>query len=167
MTKAIGTPRGRPPGPTTRFRREIAACEGLMAGALQDSTEALIDLARGVRVLHVIDAAGQPQLLPPDKARLLASQPEVVDAGLRTGQLRVYALPPDLMAIRVLHERLMGKAPTQTELTILPAVERVQLDHALLAKVITDHVPDEYLAPVLTELRRLAGGGGAAGAGHA
>src|SRR4051812_35907809 len=95
-----GNPNGRPPGPRMRFRREIAACEDVLAGALEDTTEALIDLATGVRVLRVIDADGRARALPAAQARVLATTPELVEAGLAAGQLRIYALPPNLDAIR-------------------------------------------------------------------
>lgn len=159
MTKPTGNPTGRPPGPRLRFKREVAACELLLAGALEETSEALVDLAKGLRVLQIIDGQGGYRALPAERARALVLDDRVVDAGLRSGQLRVYALPPDLSAIAMLHDRIMGKVPTQTELALKPALERVQLDHAILAKALVEHVPVQYLTPIIAELERLAAGG--------
>lgn len=156
--KPTGNPTGRPPQARARFKREVAASEQLMAGALEETTEALVDLAKGLRVLQIIDGNGGYRALPADRARALVLDDRVVDAGLRSGQLRVYAIAPDLTAIALLHDRIMGKVPTHSELALKPALALVQADHAALAKALVEHVPVEYLTPIAAVLERLLAG---------
>src|SRR4051794_20967239 len=82
MRQPTGKPNGRPPGPRLRFRREVLAAEALLAGALEETTEALVDLARGLRVLRIIDGNGGYRALPAERAKALVRDDRLVDAGL-------------------------------------------------------------------------------------
>lgn len=152
-----GNPAGRKPGPRTIYKREVDSAMRTMADALPDTTASLIDLARGVRVVQVLDGGtGTWKALPPAQGGVLGREPLVLQAMLDSGTARVYISPPDLDAIRVLHERIMGKAPTHTELAMKPRFDQLVADHAALAEVITRHVPQEYLGPVVAFLERVA-----------
>jgi hypothetical protein len=156
MAKPTGRPNGRPPKPATIYHRQVGASLRSMAEALEDATDGLVDKARGIRLLQVIDITGHYRALPEGRARELATQPEVVEAALVTGQARIYAYPPDLDAIKTLMDRIMGKVPTVVEIDLRARLEQTQADHTLLARVIREHVPDQYLGPVLAEVERIA-----------
>jgi hypothetical protein len=151
-----GNPTGRPATPKARHEREIKAAIATMAAALDDTTDALVAQARGLPVLLVRNIAGLWSAPPADVARKLAEDPAYLDALLQAGAARVYVREPDLDAIRVLHDRVMGKVPSIMELQVKRTTEQVQADHATIARVIQEHVPSEYLGPVITELERIA-----------
>lgn len=152
-----GNPNGRPPSPVTLYQREVDEALAKMGGALVETTERLIDLAKGLHVLKIIDvASGQWRLAEGEQAQKLIAEPHVVEALVAGGMARVYVQPPDLAAIKSLHDRVMGKVPTIIELDVRQRLEQTQADHAMIARVIQEHVPDEYLGPVIAELERIA-----------
>lgn len=138
------------------YRREVADSIKKLAGGLDAATEALIDKAHGIRLLQIIDITGSFRALPEDVARNVADDNALLTASIVSGQARIYAYPPDLDAIKVLMDRVMGKVPTIVELDVKQRLEQTQHDHATLARVIKEHVPDEYLTPVVAELERIA-----------
>lgn len=152
-----GNPNGRPPSPTTLYQREIDEALSKMGGALVETTERMIDLAKGLHILKIIDvASGQWKIAEGENAQKLIAQPEMVEALVAGGMARIYVQPPDLGAIKALHDRMMGKVPTIIEMDIRQRLERTQADHAAIARVIQEHVPDEYLGPIIAELERIA-----------
>lgn len=157
-----GNPAGRPPSAETRFRREIDAAMRGMADSLLDVTRALVDRATGLRLFQVIDVAGLYGPPTDAQARQLLAEPGLADALLATGVARVYLREPDLAAARAVQDRVMGKVPTVVELHLRREVEQLRADHATLVRVIREHVPDDYLQPLLAELERIEGRAGAA-----
>lgn len=151
-----GNPKGRPPKPATIYHRQVGASLKAMAEALEVATDALVDKAHGIRLLQVIDVTGTYRALPLEVARQVVNEPAMIEASLATKQARIYAYPPDLDAIKTLMDRIMGKVPTVVEIDLRARLEQTQADHALLARVIREHVPDQYLGPVIAEVERIA-----------
>lgn len=151
-----GNPAGKAPKPKTLYVNEIRAATATMAGALQESTNGLVDKARGLHVLMIRNIAGFWQMPGGDVARKLTEDPAYLASLFEAGAARVYVQEPDLDAIKVLHDRVMGKVPTMIEMQVKKSAEQIQMDHATLARVIQEHVPSEYLDPVIAELERIA-----------
>lgn len=157
MTKPTGRPRGRPPKPSTRFAEQVRESMQRQADALLDVTDALIDRARGIRIFQVRDLVGIWREPSGEQAQALLADDNMVQALLMSGAARIYAKEPDLDAGKVVMDRIMGKVPTVVELHLRKRVEQLNADHALIAKVIREHVPDEYLGTLIPELERIAG----------
>lgn len=156
MTKPTGNPRGRPPKPATVYHKQVGASLRSMAEALEEATDALVDKAHGIRLVQIIDVTGSFRALPLDVARQVVNEPAMLEASIVSGQARIYAYPPDLDAIKTLMDRIMGKVPTVVEIDLRARLEQTQADHTLLARVIREHVPDQYLGPVIAEVERIA-----------
>jgi hypothetical protein len=81
---------------------------------------------------------------------------KVMEGSLGTGLIRVYREPPSIKAIEIMFDRLMGKVPQPVDITVRQAVAEVTDAQAILMRVIEEHVPSEYLAPIREELDRVA-----------
>lgn len=139
-----------------------AAGEALekLAGDLDGFRQALADMALGVRVVLVYNQVQRKHIEPTEEqVAALREDPDLLPALIETGQARVYLRPPDVSALKLAMGYVMGGTPTATEAGLREQVMQAHRDHALLAQILRDHVPAEYLAPVSAELRRLAGGG--------
>jgi hypothetical protein len=138
--------RGRPATATGQFKKEIAAAKKLMAANLNPVTQGLVDVARGRYILLLQTELGW-QRVEDERAAL--------DALASGYPLRVYLKDPDIRAGLEILERVMGKVPQEINAEVRHIIEQSVEDQALLVRILEEHVPAEYLAPVLAELRRV------------
>lgn len=141
-----GNTRGRPPSTLGQFKREIAAANQLMAANLAPVTQALVDEARGKYVLMIQTELGWQRVTGEAQAN------DALDTGY---PVRVYLTDPDVRAGLEVMRRIMGEVPQQINHDVRHVIEQTVEDQALLVRVLEEHVPAEYLAPVLAELRRV------------
>ena len=147
---------GRKPAEQGLYKREVASARAIMGHALENLTSVLVDRGRGLFVLMALNNQGAWEMLPEGQARRVAEDPDYLASLLQANVARVFTLPPDRAAIALVMDRIMGKVPTVIELEYKRKFDALQSDHALIARVIREHVPDEYLAPVLAELERIS-----------
>jgi len=138
--------RGRPPTTLGKFKREIAAAQKAMAGGLVPVAEALTDAARGRWVLLVETEAGWQRV---------KSEAEADGVLLVGTPVRVCLVDPDVRAALEILRRVMGEVPQQINHEVRGLIEATVEDQATLVRILEEHVPAEYLAPVLAELRRV------------
>jgi hypothetical protein len=150
-----GNPKGRPPSARGKYRKAIREATDRLGAGLVEVTVALLDLARGHHVLMVRDRKG---------GWTRAGSMAQVEAALAAGgaAFRVYQEPPNLGAIQTVWERMAGKVPQAADVEVRQLIVAVTEDHAALARILREHVPAEYLAPVAAELERLDAQRGAA-----
>lgn len=137
---------GRPPN-EVKYKGRIAKATDIMGRMLPEAAEATVDLATGAYVLLVYN----PRTAQYEKPRTQAITEAAVDAGL----IRVYRELPDIRAIQVMFERLMGKVPQPVDVTVRQAVTDILDAQAILMRVIEEHVPAEYLPQIRAELERV------------
>lgn len=145
-----GNPKGRAPKLETLYAREMAQARANFGHALVPVSNHAIDLATGVYCFALLDmktGAYKPPPADADPAVLLALGEPLV---------RVYRTPPDLAAITLVIERIMGKVPVPVDVKMERAISQVKADHALIARVLQEHVPPDALGPVVAELERVA-----------
>ena len=144
-----GNSRGRPEAPVAQYRRQIKAAKQLMADALVETTTAVCDAATGLWTLLIPGPLGV--------GWVRATTPEQIDAALAGGErfYRIYQQDPDLAACGVVMDRIMGKVPQPIDVEVRQVLEHATADQDTLACILQEHVPAEYLAPVLDELRRV------------
>lgn len=137
---------GQPPN-AVKYKAKIAKATDIMGRMLPEAAAAVTDLATGAYVLLIQNKKGE-WIKPPNDA--IASMS--IDYGLH----KVYRELPDIRAIMVMFERLMGKVTQPVDVTVRQAVSEVTEAQAILMRVIEEHVPSEYLAPIREELERVA-----------
>lgn len=140
-----GKPTGRPPGVRTQFKREIDAAQRLFADGLTDVAAALLAEARGKYILMCQTELGWERIKDEDTAAI----------AIRAGMVRVYLTDPDVRAGLEVLRRVMGEVPQQVNHDVRHMIEATVEDQATLVRILEEHVPPEYLAPVLAELRRV------------
>lgn len=119
-----------------------------MGRMLPEAAQATVDLATGAYYLLVYN----PRTKSYEKPRTQKIADDSVEAGL----IKVYRELPNVKAIEIMFERLMGKVPQPVDITVRQAVSDVTEAQAILMRVIEEHVPSEYLAPIREELDRVA-----------
>ena len=145
--------------PTSTSAKAANEAMDQMADGMDQSVQALKDLANGVVVMLVTDPSnGQENPPTPEQAKELAANPDLVMALFQQRHARVYALPPDLGAIRTRLAYVMGNTPTASEAKLREELEQSRSDTQFLAEVLRRYVPEESLPDVAAELRRLAAG---------
>lgn len=137
---------GRKPTVVGRFRKEIAAANRLMADNLHGATQGLVDAARGKYVLLIQTEFGW-QRVKDEKAAT-----DAIDSGY---PVRVYLEDPDIRAGLEVLRRIMGEVPQQINHETRHIIEQSVEDQATLVHILEEHVPPEFLAPVLDQLRRV------------
>ena len=145
-----GNPKGRTPSIKTGFEREGAEAIAVFGGGVVAVARHAMDLASGVYAFAVLDLKTGKYKPPPDDA-----DPETLLA-LGEPLVRVYRQPPDLGAITLVIERILGKVPQPVDVKLERAITQVRLDHAIIARVLQEHVPPDCLGPVVAELERIA-----------
>lgn len=131
-----------------KYKAKIAKATDIMGRMLPEAAAATTDLATGAYVLMVYNTKTKKW----EKPRTL----EIAEKSIDAGMFRVYQELPDIRAILVMFERLMGKVPQPVDITVRQAVQEVTEAQSILMRVIEEHVPDEYLAPIRFELERVA-----------
>lgn len=153
---------GRKPTDLGRYRKEILATKDKMGAELVALTDKLLDRAHGLHVLmarEVNERSGEESLEPLDEAsaRRCAEDPAFLADLVARGAVRVYTRPPDMAAILVAYERIMGKVPQQVNVEVKQTIQRIIDDQETLVRILEEHVPDEALGPILESLRRIRG----------
>jgi len=138
---------GRKPNAVT-YKREIAKATDIMGRMLPEAAQATNDLALGAYVLMTFD--------PRTGQWVRAQSQAVADLAIDSGMFRVYREPPDIKAITIMFERVMGKVPQPIDVRHQIAIQQVTEAQTILMRVLEEHVPAEYLAPVRAELARVA-----------
>jgi hypothetical protein len=138
----------RPPSARTRWKRATVAAKDKLADRLGEVADAALDLALGAHVVLVQNARGEWKKPPSDQA---------VEIALSVGAVRVYRELPDPRGIALCFERVMGKEAQPVDVEITEIVKHVTEDQRALIRVLEEHVPEEYLEPVLAEFRRIRG----------
>lgn len=138
---------GRPPN-EVKYKTKISKATDIMGRMLPEAAQATTDLATGAYVVMVMDRHGE---FHKPTARQL-------DAALSAGPqyIRVYRELPDVRAIQIMFERLMGKVPQPLDIRVQQAVSDVMETQSILLRLLEEHVPAEYLAPIRAELGRVA-----------
>lgn len=137
---------GRPPN-EVKYKAKIAKATDIMGRMLPEAAAAVTDLATGAYVLMIQNKKGE-WIKPPNQ--------NIAERSIEYGMFRVYRELPDIRAIQTMFERLMGKVAQPVDVTVRQAVSEVTEAQAILMRVIEEHVPDEYLAPIRAELERVA-----------
>ena len=149
----------RTPYPTSASTKAANEALDLMADGLDRSVQALKDLANGVTVMLVVDPQnGQASPPSAEQAHDLASNPDLVLALFQQNLARIYALPPDLGAIKTRLAYVMGSAPTASEAKLRQELAESHRNQQFLAEVLRRYVSEEALPDVAAELARLAQG---------
>lgn len=138
---------GRKPN-AEKYKRQIAKATDTMGRMLPEAAAATVDLATGIFVLMTLDTRSGEWV----KAKTEAVANAAIDAGL----FRVYREPPDIRAIGIMFDRLMGKVAQPIDVRHQLAIENVTEAQQILMRVLEEHVPGEYLAPIRAELARVA-----------
>jgi hypothetical protein len=141
-------PVGGRPRNEVKYKGKIAKATDIMGRMLPEAAAATTDLAKGAYIVMVYNAKAKRW----EKPRTLDIAEKSIDAGL----FRIYQELPDIRAIMVMFERLMGKVPQPVDITVRQAVQEVTEAQAILMRVIEEHVPEEHLAPIRLELERVA-----------
>lgn len=137
---------GQPPK-EIKYKTKIAKATDIMGRLLPEAAQAVTDLATGAYVLMVQNKKGE-WVKPPNE--------QIAKMSIEYGMYRVYREPPDVKAIAIMFERLMGKVPQPVDVTVRQAITSVTESQRILMRVIEEHVPDEYLVPIRAELERVA-----------
>lgn len=138
---------GRKPNAVT-YKREIAKATDILGRMLPEAAEATKDLALGAYVLMTFD--------PHTGQWVRAKSETVATLAVDSGMFRVYRELPDIKAITIMFERVMGKVPQPIDVRHQIAIEQVTQAQAILMRVLEEHVPAECLAPIRAELARVA-----------
>jgi hypothetical protein len=140
---------GRKPTAVGEYLKQIRQSKDMMAGALVDVTDALLDAARGVYRLVIYEPATGEWRNPPSDA--------VLDNALQNAgsMVRIYREPPDLRAILAVHDRIMGKVAQPINVELREVIENAIADQELIASVLERVVPSEHLGAVITDIRRV------------
>jgi hypothetical protein len=141
-------PNSGPKPKAVKYKRQIAKATDVMGRMLPEAADAVADLARGAYVILIHD--------PQTKQWIKPSSQKMVNTAIDMGVYRIYQELPDVRAIQIVFERLMGKVPQPVDITMREAISDVTESQAILMRVIEEHVPDEYLAPIRAELERVA-----------
>lgn len=137
---------GRPPN-EVKYRTKIAKATDIMGRMLPEAAEATVDLATGAYVLLIQNRKGE-WIKPPSQ--------NIAERSVEYGLFRVYRELPNIKAIEIMFERLMGKVAQPVDITVRQAVADVTEAQAILMRVIEEHVPSEYLSSIREELDRVA-----------
>lgn len=148
----------RIPMPTMKSQRVTLDALDRMADDLDGARRALTDLALGITVVRVQTSPGRYDPPTKQQAADLASDATLLPALISEDLARIYALPPDIQALKLFMGYVMGATPTTTEAVLRQELEQSHRNQALLAQTLREHVPQQYLAPVAAELRRIAAG---------
>lgn len=138
---------GQPPN-AQKYKRQIAKATDTMGRMLPEAAAATVDLATGAYYLLVYN----PRTKNYEKPRT----EEIADSSVEAGLIKVYRELPNIKAIEVMFERLMGKVPQPVDVTVRQAVADVMEAQEILMRVIEEHVPAEYLPQIRAELDRVA-----------
>lgn len=140
---------GRKPTVRNGFEEEERKARAAFGAGLVSAAEHAVDLATGAYCFAVLDLKTGKYKPPPDDFA-----PETL---LQLGEplVRVYRQPPDLGAITLVVERIMGKVPQPVDVKMELALRQVFSDYALLARILQEHVPAEALGPIAAELERI------------
>jgi hypothetical protein len=139
----------------TQSREAIAR----MADDLDQARRALTDLALGIVCVKVQTSPGRYDQPTREQATNLASDPVLLPALLAEDLARIYAIPPDVAALKLFMGYVMGATPTANEALLLAEVEETHRKQAYLAEVLSEYVPADKYPQVAAQLRRLAAGG--------
>lgn len=134
-----------------------------MADDLESARRALTDLALGVLCVKVQTSPGRYDQPTREQASQLASDPTLLPALLAEDLARVYAIPPDVAALKLLFGYVMGSVPSAQEAALQAEIEETHRKQAFLAEVLSDYVPAAQFPQVAARLRRIAAGGGSEG----
>lgn len=130
-----------------------------MAGNLDRAQQALTDLALGYLCVKVQSRPGQYEQPSREQALDLASDPVLLPALLEENLARIYAIPPDVAALKLLMGYVMGGVPTAQEAVLIAEVEETHRKQAFLAEVLQEYVPAHAFPQVAARLQRIAAGG--------
>lgn len=117
-----------------------------MASKLQPVTQGLVDAASGRYILMIQTEIGWQRVKDEKQAH------DAIDTGY---PVRVYLEDPDIRAGLEILERIMGKVPQEMNAEVRHVIEQSVEDQAIIVRILEEHVPAEYLTPVLAELRRV------------
>lgn len=148
----------RVPMPTMKSQKVTLEALDRMADDLDGARRALTDLALGVTVVRVQTSPGRYDPPTRQQAADLASDATLLPALLQEDLARIYALPPDMAALKLFMGYVMGATPTSTEAVLRQELERSHQNQALLAEVLRDYVSPHDLPEVAAQLRRIAEG---------
>lgn len=148
---------GRKPTDLGRYRREILAAKDKLGDQIVALTDKVLDRAHGLHVLLAVDDKGNALPLDDASAKRVAEDPAFLAKLLAENVVRVYTRPPDLAAIQIAYERIMGKVPQQVNIEVKQTIQRIIEDQETLVRLLEQHVPQESLAPLLESLRRIRG----------
>jgi hypothetical protein len=136
----------RPPSARTRWKRATVAAKDKLADRLGEVADAALDLALGAYVVLIQDSKGSWKKPPSDRA---------LDIALDVEAVRVYRELPDPRGIALVFERVMGREAQPIDVEVTQVIKYLTADQATLIRILEEHVPEEYLEPVLAELRRV------------
>jgi hypothetical protein len=109
---------GRPPN-EVKYKAKISKATDIMGRMLPEAAAATVDLATGAYYMMVWNGRTKQY----EKPRTKEMADRAVEAG---GELyRVYREMPDIRAVQVMFERLMGKVPQPVDITVKQAVSEV------------------------------------------
>jgi hypothetical protein len=140
---------GRKPNAVV-YKQEITKATDILGRMLPEAALAVRDLALGARVIMVPRADGLGWEKPASDAQMRAA----IERG--EGAFLVYRELPDIKALALMFERVAGKVPQPIDVRHQLAIEHVTEAQTILMRVLEEHVPAEYLAPVRAELARVA-----------
>lgn len=132
-----------------KYKTRIAKATDIMGRMLPEAAQATTDLATGAYVILVYNMRAKKW----EKPRTLDIAKDAVESGF----FRVYQELPDIRAIQVMFERLMGKVPQPVDVTVRQAVAEVVSAQDTLMRIIEEHVSDEVLTLIRDDLDRVAG----------
>lgn len=148
----------RTPRPTAKSVQVTNEVMDKLSDDLDLARRALVDLALGLTVVKVQTAPGVYTQPDTRQAQQLASDPTLLPALIHEDLARIYSVPPNMAALKLWLGYVMGATPTTTEAVLRQELEQTHRDQALLAQTLREYVPQQYLAPVAAELRRIAAG---------
>lgn len=139
-------PRSGPKPYGEQFKREIAKTARIMGKGLPEAATATVDLATGAYYLMVWNGRTKQY----EKPRTQAIADNCVEIG--GDMIRVYRELPDIRAIQVMYDRIIGKVPQPVDVTVRQAVQEVMQAQEYLILIVERYVPEERLAALGDEL---------------
>lgn len=137
---------GQPPN-AVKYKAKIAKATDIMGRMLPEAATATVDLATGAYVILAYNATANKW----EKPRTLEIAQQVVDFGL----FRVYQELPNMKAIEVMFERLMGKVVQPVDITVRQAISQVIDSQSRIMRIIEEHATDETLAAIRADIERV------------
>lgn len=142
---------GRKPTIAAQYKNEIVAARQHMANGLVKTAENITEAAKGSFVLLIRGPLGV--------GWVRATTDEQIDAALAGGEpfYRIARQDPDLRAAALVFDRIMGKVPIPIDVELRHVIEEATAGQDAIARILQEHIPSEYLAPVHEHLERIQG----------